>query len=215
MKEYTLLFPYPTITYTSQQLETLKQQWSKTLSDWRAKRVYVSNQVFEPKGTIITSQGNKDEEAFAKSSTFKGAAVTLLAESKEQVVALAKEAPVFTVGGSVEIREPRYTNKNNRVIFIDTFTIPKQSKEAFITRMTINRKLIKTMPGFIEDHAYEKSTGDSKFNYITVAIWESEEAVIIAKKAVSEQYKKENFNLVEFINQNQITLERAMYRDME
>lgn len=214
MKEYILLLHYPNITYSPQQLETLKQQWSKTLSGWKTKGVYISNQVLEPKGTIITTESNTDEAAFAQNSSFIGATVTLLAENKEQAIALAKETPVFSVGGSIEIREPRYINKSNGVTFIDTFIIPEKARETFINRMNINRNLLKTLPGFIEDTAYEKTAGDSKFNYITIAVWESEEAITNAKKTVASQYEKEGFNLPEFIMENGIIMERAVYKEI-
>lgn len=215
MKEYVLLFHYPNITYSPQQLEALKTQWSEVLSGWKSRGAYVSNQVLEPKGTIITAEGSTDENAFTENSTFTGATVTLLAGNKEQVIAMAKEAPVFAVGGSVEIREPRYVDKSRRVLLIDTFTVPPEAREIFLKRMNISRTMLRTLPGFIEDHAYEKTAGESKFNYITVATWESEEAISNAKKLVNARYAEEGFDLAEFIKQNRITMERAMYRNIE
>lgn len=216
LKEYVLLFRYPNITYTEQQLADIGNKWRKTIVGWKSRGVYISNEVFEPKGTLITDTAAKiSENTFAEGTMFLGAIVTILALSKEQAVELAKESPVLSIGGSIEVREHRYIDKSKRVTFIDTFTIPENAREAFINRMNKNRELLKTMPGFIKDHAYEKTAGESRFNYITIATWENEDAITNAKKAVEAYYRNENFNLQEFIKQNGIKLERALYSEMK
>lgn len=216
LKEYVLLFRYPNITYTEQQLADLGNKWKKTIANWKSRGVYVSNEVFQPKGTLITGTVAKiSENTFAEGTMFLGAIVTILAHSKEQAIELAKESPVLAIEGTIEVREHRYIDKSKRVIFIDTFTIPENAREAFIIRMNKNRDLLKTMPGFIEDHAYEKTSGESRFNYVTIATWENEEAITNAKKAINAYYRNENFNLQEFIKQNGITLERALYSEMK
>lgn len=215
LKEYVLLLRYPNITYTEQQLTDLGNKWKKTIANWKSRGVYVSNEVFQPKGTLITDTAKISENTFAEGTVFLGAIVTILALNKEQAVELAKESPVLAVGGTIEVREHRYIDKSKRVTFIDTFTIPENAREAFIIRMNKNRDLLKTMPGFIEDHAYEKTSGESRFNYVTIATWENEEAITNAKKAINAYYRNENFNLQEFIKQNGITLERALYNEMK
>lgn len=216
LKEYVLLFRYPNITYTEQQLADIGNNWKKTIANWKSRGVYVSNEIFEPKGTLITDIAAKtSENTFAEGTMFLGAIVTILASNKEQVIELAKESPVLAIRGTIEVREHRYIDKSKRVIFIDTFTIPEKSREAFIFRMNKNRELLKTMHGFIEDHAYEKTAGDSKFNYITIATWENEEAIVNAKKVVAAHYEKESFNLQEFIKKNGIAMERALYSEMK
>lgn len=216
LKEYVLLFRYANITYSEQQLADIGNKWRKTIADWKSKGIYVSYEVFEPKGTLITDTAAKiSENTFAEGTMFLGAIVIILAHSKEQAIELAKESPVLSIGGTIEVREHRYIDKSKRVTFIDTFTIPENSREAFIGRMNKNRELLKTMPGFIEYHAYEKTAGKSKFNYITIATWENEEAITNAKKAINAYYRNENFNLQEFIKQNDITMERALYSEMK
>ncbi|WP_164879140.1 antibiotic biosynthesis monooxygenase [Flavobacterium cerinum] len=216
LKEYVLLFRYPNINYTEQQLADIGNKWHKTIAGWKSKGLYISNEVFEPKGILITGTAAKiSENTFAEGTMFLGAIVTVLAQNKEQAVELAKESPVLATGGNIEVREYRYIDKSKRVTFIDTFTIPENAHESFINRMNKNRELLKTIPGFIEDHAYVKTVGESRFNYITIAIWENEEAISNAKKAVEAYYRNENFNLQEFIKQNGIIMERALYSEME
>ena len=157
MKEYVLLFRYPDVTYTPEQNQKLKEQWQKVVADWKSKGIFVSNQVLEPNGTLITMDGKIQEDTFAEGNSFLGATVTILADSKEHAIALAKETPVLSVGGSIEIREPRYTDKSKRITFIDTFIVPEQARQAFLNRMSINRNLIKMLPGFAGDHAYDYS----------------------------------------------------------
>lgn len=100
------------------------------------------------------------------------------------------------------------------IIFIDAFVVPENARKAFLERMEINRDFIRTLPGFVEDHAYEKTIGDGKFNYITVVKWESEDAVNNAKKEVTSLYVSQNFNIQEFFSKLNITLERATYTEM-
>lgn len=216
MKEYVLLFRYPNIAYTKEQLENLKQEWSKTIANWKSKGLYVSNQVFEPKALLVSGKDGKiRENTFAEDDMFLGAIVTLLSQNKEQAIQLAKESPVLSIGGSIEIREHRYNSKNNRVTLIDTFIIPESVREIFINRMNKYRSILKTLPGFVEDHVYEKASSKSNINCITTTVWESEGALANAKKAIIQYNIEENLNLQEFMQKNGITLERAIYNEIE
>ncbi|MNJ94959.1 hypothetical protein D3C87_126630 [compost metagenome] len=216
LKEYVLLFRYPNIVYTQQQLEDLKLQWSITIAGWKNKGAYISNQVLEPKGILITGKNAKiKENTFAEGDMFLGATITLLAQSKELAIELAKESPVLSIGGNIEIREPRYIDKSKRVTLIDTFTIPQSLYEVFIERMSRTKDMLKKMLGFIEDHTYEKTSEESHLSYITITTWENEESLAQAKKAMASLYKKENFNLQEFIEKNGIIMQRTIYKEMK
>ena len=215
MNEYTLFFHYPAINYSDQQNEQLKLQWQALLKNWKERGIYISANVYQP-NAIIVEQNNNKETNFTSEGNFVGAIIKIKATNKDEVIALAKETPVFSVNGSVEIREERpRPNKTVPILFIDTFTVLDNAKADFLTRVKINRDLLKTLPGFIEDHVYEKTTGDGIFNYITIAVWENEEAIENAKKQIITSYKKSGFDMPEFLKNNNINLQRATYIEMK
>jgi heme-degrading monooxygenase HmoA len=100
-------------------------------------------------------------------------------------------------------------------IFIDKFLVPQNAKQEFIERMTINRNFIKTLNGFIEDAAYERTDEDGNLICVTTAVWENEDVLKKAKDAVQEEYKKQGFNMLEMLGRLNITIERALYTRME
>jgi len=101
-----------------------------------------------------------------------------------------------------------------KVVLIDRFVVPSASKAQFLERMKMNRDFIKTLPGFVEDSAYEQA-GENGSNYVTIAVWEDEESIQKAKQAVTGEYQKGDFNMPEFIKKLNITLERGVYQKLE
>ena len=104
------------------------------------------------------------------------------------------------------------TNQTTERIFIDRFIVPQKSKQEFLERMNINRNFIKTLPGFIEDSAYERYDEQGNLICVTVAVWASEEAIKKAREAVQAEYKKEGFDLQAMLERLNITMiERGVY----
>jgi len=99
-------------------------------------------------------------------------------------------------------------------IFIDRFSVPQKAFEEFSQRMSYNRSFIKKLPGFIEDTGYERHDEDGNRIVITIAVWESEEAVKKAKEAVQMEYKKIGFNLAEMFARLNITMDRGIYKEI-
>jgi predicted ester cyclase/heme-degrading monooxygenase HmoA len=100
---------------------------------------------------------------------------------------------------------------NGQVNFIDKFFVPKAAINEFQERVKINRNFIKTLPGFIEDAAYEYTDNEGNLICVTVALWQSQEALNKAKEAVQEFYKKDGFNPSEMFQRLQITADRGIY----
>jgi predicted ester cyclase/heme-degrading monooxygenase HmoA len=100
---------------------------------------------------------------------------------------------------------------NGQVNFIDKFFVPKAAINEFQERVKINRDFIKTLPGFIEDAAYEYTDNEGNLICVTVALWQSQEALNKAKEAVQEFYKKDGFNPSEMLQRLQITADRGIY----
>lgn len=101
-----------------------------------------------------------------------------------------------------------------QIVFIDRFMVPNQAKAKFLERMRINREFIKTLPGFVEDAAYEEA-GETESRFVTVAVWQDAEAIKNAKKAVEAAYQKEGFNVPEFMEKLNIKLERGVFKRIQ
>jgi len=50
------------------------------------------------------------------------------------------------------------------------------------------------LPGSVEGFLYEKKDGESRHNFLTTAIWESEEAFENAKGAIAIEFQKPGFD---------------------
>jgi heme-degrading monooxygenase HmoA len=99
-------------------------------------------------------------------------------------------------------------------IFIDKFTVPKNVYEEFVQRMNSNRNFLRTISGFVEDTAYERTDENGAVIVITVAVWDSREALENAKKAVQVEYKKIGFNPAEMLARLNITMDRGTYKEI-
>ncbi|SRR5258708_18774351 len=99
--------------------------------------------------------------------------------------------------------------------FIDKFFIPAPAIQEFHERMKINRNFLKTLPGFKKDVAYEYPDESGNLICITVAEWESMEALNKAKEAVQAEYKKEGFNPGEMFKRLNISMDRGIYKEVK
>ena len=96
-------------------------------------------------------------------------------------------------------------------VLIDTFIVPEESKAAFLERARKVQRFIKTLPGFVEGFLYEKKDGESHHNFVTTAVWESEEAFENAIRAVAIEFQKQGFNREEATKTLKIESVRSTY----
>lgn len=96
--------------------------------------------------------------------------------------------------------------------FIDKFVIPAGAVNEFHIRMKISRDFLKTLPGFIKDMAYEYTDEGGNLVCVTVAEWESMEALSKAKEAVQAEYQREGFNPGEMFRRLNISMDRGIYK---
>ncbi|HMD41324.1 MAG TPA: hypothetical protein VKH15_18700 [Candidatus Acidoferrum sp.] len=94
---------------------------------------------------------------------------------------------------------------------VDTFIVPEESKDIFRERTRSIQNFLKTLPGFVEGFTYEKKAGENRYNIITTAVWESEEAIASARKAVAAEFQKQNFNPQELMKTLKVEGERGIY----
>ena len=101
------------------------------------------------------------------------------------------------------------------VQFIDKFLVPANAIAEFKKRTEINRRFIKTLPGFIEDAGYEYTDEKGNLICVTVAKWASKDALAKAKEAVQAAYREQGFNPAEMFSRLGITADRGIYTSMD
>lgn len=120
--------------------------------------------------------------------------------------------------GVLPVDLSKLTNKkahNGQINFIDKFFVPAAAKKEFYERVSINRRFIKQLPGFIGDAAYEYTDDNGNLIFVTVAQWENKEAIGKAKEAVQAEYRKEGFDMPGMLKRLNITVDRGEYREVE
>lgn len=80
---------------------------------------------------------------------------------------------------------------------IDSFTVPIAARQEFENAMTRNLAFIETLPGFQWHQIFEKVSGPSVYNLVTIAVWESPEAMERAIGEVRAYYDKIGFSPAE------------------
>lgn len=99
-------------------------------------------------------------------------------------------------------------------IFIDHFIVPKSASAEFLQQMHYNRNFIRKLSGFITDAAYEQTDDAGNINVVTVAVWDSEEALRKAKELVQFEYKRIGFDPSEMLARLNITMNRGIYSEI-
>ncbi|SRR6266542_948041 len=102
-----------------------------------------------------------------------------------------------------------------RQIFIDKFLIPEKAIQEFKERTKINMSFITKQPGFIKEEAYERFDEHGNLIYITIVVWENDDAIKKAKATVQAEYKKQGFNPMEMMERLHIILDRGTYSMLE
>ncbi|MBS0030979.1 ester cyclase [Chitinophaga sp. 22321] len=113
-----------------------------------------------------------------------------------------------------EVPLPQQPSKET-VQFIDKFLVPADGIAEFKQRTAINRQFIKTLPGFIEDAAYEYTDEKGNLICVTVAKWASKEALAKAKESVQALYREQGFNPAEMFSRLGIAADRGVYTSMD
>ncbi len=103
-------------------------------------------------------------------------------------------------------------DKNPNMRFrIDNFSVPAVARDELIAAMRRNAEFLRTLPGFLGHVAFEKTHGSSAFDIVTIAAWESEEAIEKAGAAVRAYYQRIGFDPAAAMARWGVRAERADY----
>jgi len=101
-------------------------------------------------------------------------------------------------------------------VFVHELLVPKESEAEFLEGARQSGTFLRSLPGFVQGFLYEKKDGESRYNFMTIAVWESEEAYENAKATVALDYKQRGYDPQETakrlrIERVQSTYERSSY----
>jgi heme-degrading monooxygenase HmoA len=78
---------------------------------------------------------------------------------------------------------------------IDAFQVPAASRAEFEAAMRRNLNFLQTLSGFLNHMVFEKANGPTDFNLVTIAVWESAEAIAAAGEKVRAYYQSIGFDV--------------------
>jgi predicted ester cyclase len=129
-------------------------------------------------------------------------------------IGFARPAQVSSGEPAQEGEHKAEQQQQGKISLIDKFVVPPASKPEFYARMHVNRNFLKNLPGLIRQDAYEYTDHDGNLICVTVAEWESKEAIDKAKEAVQAEYKREGFDMPGMLKRLNITIDRGIYTDV-
>jgi len=105
--------------------------------------------------------------------------------------------------------------RKHHIRLVDEFVVPVKAEKEFMERMKINRELIQTLPGFVEDMVYQRTDEQGNLVVLTIAVWQNHEAINKAKELVQAEYIKQGFDISEMTQRLNITMRRGIYKEMK
>jgi heme-degrading monooxygenase HmoA len=95
---------------------------------------------------------------------------------------------------------------------IDSFHVPASARAEFEAAMHRNLTFLETLPGFRSHMVFEQASNTSKFNIVTIAVWESPEAIAAAGEQVRAYYQRIGFDMRAMIQQWDVEAEIGVYQ---
>jgi heme-degrading monooxygenase HmoA len=92
---------------------------------------------------------------------------------------------------------------------IDTFAVPESARAELEATMRRNMEFLRGLPGFRGHAVFEKRAGPAAIDLVTVAAWESAEALARAGEAVRAHYREIGLDLPALLARWGVTMQRA------
>ncbi len=98
---------------------------------------------------------------------------------------------------------------------VDKFIVPEAAREEFLARVRETHQLLRRQPGFIRDALLEQIAGPGKYNLVTIAEWQDQEALDAARAAVEKAHALSGFSPQETMARLGIEADIANYRPVD
>ncbi|MGR4069625.1 antibiotic biosynthesis monooxygenase [Halomonas sp. LR3S48] len=105
--------------------------------------------------------------------------------------------------------------KSLPIFRVDKFSVPEAARETFLKRVRDTHQVLRRQPGFITDSILEQVAGSGRFNIVTIAEWESQEAIDAARMAVTKAHRENGFDPQETMARLGIEADIANYQPIE
>ncbi|WP_434341092.1 antibiotic biosynthesis monooxygenase family protein [Motilimonas cestriensis] len=102
-------------------------------------------------------------------------------------------------------------SKLKNIYRVDKFIVPESSRDEFLSRILDTHKILRVQPGFIQDSVLEHTEGPGRYNIVTVAEWESQEAINSAKNVVQAEHAKSGFSPQQIMDRLSVQADIANY----
>ena len=94
---------------------------------------------------------------------------------------------------------------------IDAFSVPADARPEFEAAMQRNLAFLQTLSGFVRHMVFEKTSGPTTFDIVTIAVWESPEVIAAAGQRVRAYYQSIGFDLPAMLERLGITASLGYY----
>lgn len=94
---------------------------------------------------------------------------------------------------------------------VDKFIVPENARDEFLSRILDTHRILRVQPGFLKDSILAQIDGPGIYNIVTVAEWESQEAIDSAKQVVQGEHAKNGFSPKETMERLGIQADIANY----
>jgi heme-degrading monooxygenase HmoA len=111
--------------------------------------------------------------------------------------------------------DPRAPGEAGPIYRVDKFAVPDHARAELIERIRRTHELLRTLPGFVQDAVLEQTGGPGEFNFVTIAVWDSEESFEHARATLMARYEATGFSPQEFIARAGIQADLATYRQID
>lgn len=96
-------------------------------------------------------------------------------------------------------------------IRLDGFLVPDAARAPFLARMEANLAFIRTLPGFQGHVVLEKRAGEGAFDLVTLATWDSQEALDAAGREVRAHAQRMGLDLARSLAEWGVQMTRGEY----
>lgn len=104
------------------------------------------------------------------------------------------------------------TSQNQPHLYrVDKFRVPPAARAEFLARVRSTHELLRTLPGFMQDSVLEQTGGPGTFNFVTIAVWGSAEALDAAREVVTAKHNEIGFDPGEMLARLGIEADVANY----
>jgi len=107
------------------------------------------------------------------------------------------------------------TQASDETFRVDRFTVPEAARDEFLAQDADTHHILRTLPGFLRDAILEKPGGPGELIILTIAEWDSTEAIENARKVIQDRRAETGFEPQEFMAKLGVTPELASYHRLD